>query len=179
MPATRTNEWVSTPLSKALQNYLEQKHITQQALADYLSVDVRNFRRWLSGQTVITDVRELKRIADLLEVAPESLGVAASLYVPLTTEQVDTATESIWKLVKAARYYEANALVDKLIRDVTSLIHTEDTTLLRKLASAQHIAGYVKSQTTRSNETGIPFSHYSEMERIARLLDDQTLLNVA
>jgi tetratricopeptide (TPR) repeat protein len=51
--------------------------------------------------------------------------------------------------------------------------------LLQKLARAQHIAGYVKSQVLRADETATAYSHYHEMERIARILDDQTLLNIA
>ena len=51
--------------------------------------------------------------------------------------------------------------------------------MLRKLARAQHVAGFVKSHVTRAKEAAIPFSHYNEMERIARILGDQTLINIA
>ncbi len=179
MPAKRLKQWVSTPLSRALKDYLAQQRIKQQPLADYLNVDVRALRRWLSGDTVITNVRELKRIAELLGAEPETLGVTTSLYIPLTSDEIDASIEHVWKLIRAARYHDANALVDKLIRDISSLIHTEDATLLRKFAYAQHVAGFVKSQVTRANETAIPFSHYHEMERIGRILGDQTLIIVA
>jgi transcriptional regulator with XRE-family HTH domain len=179
MPAKRTKQWRSTPLNRALQEYLAHQQMKQQLLADYLNVDVRTLRRWLSGDTVITDVRELRRVAELLGVEPEKLGVTPSLYMAPDPEEIDAAIDHVWKLVRTARYYEANALVDKLIRDIASLIHTEDVILLQKLARAQHIAGYVKSQVLRSNETAAAYSHYHEMERIARILDDQTLLNVA
>ena len=168
-----------TPLSRALHDYLEKHRIKQQSLADYLSVDIRTLRRWLSGETILSDIRELKRLADLLGIEPEFLGIAPSLYIPLTIEEIDKSIEHTWKLVRAARYYEANRLVDKLIRDITSLVQTEDVTLLQKLARAQHIAGYVKGQVSRANETATAYYHYHEMERIARLLDDQSLLNIA
>ncbi len=179
MPAKRSKLWLSTPLNKALQDYLEKQQIKQQSLADYLNVDVRTLRRWLSGDTVITDVRELKRIADLLDVEPETLGVTASPSLPLAPDEIDTAIDHVWKLVRTARYHDANVLVNKLIRDISSLLHTEDTTLLRKLAYTQHVAGFVKSQVTRADETAIPFAHYNEMERIARILGDQSLISVA
>jgi tetratricopeptide (TPR) repeat protein len=124
-------------------------------------------------------VRELKRLAELLGVEPEKLGVTTSLYIPLGPEEIDASIEHVWKLIRAAKYYDANVLVDKLIRDISSLIQTEDATQLRKLAYAQHVAGFVKSQVTRANETAIPFSHYNEMERIARILGDQSLINIA
>ncbi len=179
MSAKRSKPWVSTSLSRALQEYLEQQQIKQQPLADYLNVDVRTLRRWLSGDTVITDVRELKRIAELLEVKPEKLGVTASLPIPLAPDEIDTSIDHVWKLVRTARYHDADVLVNKLIRDISSLLHTEDAKLLRKLAYAQHVAGFVKSQVTRADETAIPFAHYNEMERIARILGDQALISVA
>src|SRR5260370_36227722 len=96
------------PLSSALQAHLKTRNIKQQELADVLSVDVRTLRRWLSGQTIITDVRELRRIADILQVAPERLGVASSLYIPLTSEQIDEVTQHAWKQIRAGKYQEAN-----------------------------------------------------------------------
>ena len=82
-------------------------------------------------------------------------------------------------LIRLARYLEANVLVDRLIPAVSGLVHSEDPILLSRLAHTRHIAGYVKSQVTRANETAIPLAHYQEMERVARILNDQTLLNVA
>ena len=178
MTEKRQKPQAMTPLGKALENYRQQHKMKIVELADYLSVSDRTVSRWKNGEIVIADMRELHRIADLLGVTPESLG-ATSFYTPPAPEQINASIDQVWKLVKAARYYEANALADKLIRDITNLIHTEDTTLLRQLASARHIAGYVKSRVTRANETALAFSHYNEMERIARILDDQTLINIA
>ena len=78
-----------------------------------------------------------------------------------------------------AWYQEANVLVDRLLPAITSLVNSEDQALLRRLANIQHAAGYIKSQVTRANETAIPFAHYQEMERVAHILNDQTLLNIA
>lgn len=177
--SAKRSEWLPTSLGNAIEEYRQREGMKLQPLADYLGVDIRTLNRWRSGQTPIRDIRELRRIADLLGVEPETLGVSSSLYLPITANEIDAAIDHVWRLTKAARYYEANALVDKLIRDISSLIHTEDVILLRKLASVQHVAGYVKSQTSRANETALPFSHYSEMERIARILNDQTLINIA
>src|SRR5260370_4271588 len=91
------------PLSSALQAHLKTRNIKQQELADVLSVDVRTLRRWLSGQTVITDVRELRRIADILQVAPESLGVTSSLYIPLKLEQFYEVTQNPWKHINSGK----------------------------------------------------------------------------
>lgn len=168
-----------TPLSSELHAHLKAKNIKQQELADVLHVDVRTLRRWLSGQTVITDVRELRRIADILQVAPERLGVTSSLYIPLTSEQIDEVTQHAWKHVRAGKYTEANTLVDKLIIDIARLSDNSDTIFLRQVANAHYVAGFVKSQISRMNEVGVAIFHYHEMETIARMLGDQNLMNTA
>ncbi|HEU5374933.1 MAG TPA: helix-turn-helix domain-containing protein [Ktedonobacteraceae bacterium] len=168
-----------TPLSLELHAYLKAKNVRQQELADLLNVDVRTLRRWLSGQTIIADVRELRRIADILQVAPERLGVTSSLHVPLTPEQIDDATKHTWKHVRAGKYYEANVLADKLIIDIANFPQSTNTIFLRRLASAHYVAGFVKSQISRMNEVHTAIFHYHEMEQIARLLGDQNLINIA
>ena len=168
-----------TPLSIELQAHLKAKNVKQQELADLLNVDVRTLRRWLSGQTIIADVRELKRVADILQVAPEKLGVTSSLYIPLTPEQIDGAAQHAWKQIRAGKYHEANTLVDKLIIDITNFTQSTDTMLLRRLANAHYVAGFVKSQISRMNEVNIAIFHYHEMERIAHILGDHDLINIA
>jgi tetratricopeptide (TPR) repeat protein len=179
MPQREPKPRFVTPLSQVLTDYLATHSITQLDLADYLNIGERTLRRWKNGEDMLTDIRELKRIAELLEVEPERLGVAASLYIPLTPDEIDTSIDHVWRLIRAAKYYEASVLVDRLIRDIASFIQTEDPILLRKLAHAQHTAGYIKSQTSRANKADLALFHYSEMERIARILDDQTLINIA
>ncbi len=179
MPQREPKPRFVTPLSQVLTDYLDTHPMTQLDLADYLNIGERTLRRWKNGEDMLTDIRELKRIAELLGVEPERLGVAASLYVPLTPDEIDTSIDHVWRLLRVAKYYEASVLIDKLIRDIASFIQTEDPTLLRKLAHAQHTAGYIKSQTSRANKADLALFHYSEMERIARILDDQTLINIA
>ncbi len=168
-----------TPLSSELQTYIKVKNLKQQELADLLSVDVRTLRRWLSGETIIADVRELRRVADILQIEPERLGVTASLHVSLTPAEIDSTTQNVWKHIHGGKYYEANILVDKLVVDIASLAHNGDTALFRRLAHAHYAAGFVKSQISRINEVGSAIFHYHEMEQMARMLGDQTLLNIA
>jgi len=168
-----------SPLGRILKEYRDKYGITQEQFANELSVDVRTLRRYENGESVLTDIVELRRIATVLGIEPERLGVAASLFLPLQPEQVDMVIENVWSLVRNGRTYEANVLVDRLIHDLTSQIVTEEPTLLSRLARAQHLAGYVKSVLTKADEAAIPRAHYHEMELLARLLNDQTLLNLA
>jgi len=179
MPQREPKPRFVTPLSQVLTEYLEAHPMHQLDFAEYLNIGERTLRRWKNGEDVLTDIRELKRIAELLGVAPERLGVAASLSVTLTPDEIDAAIEHGWKLARAGRYYEVQVIVEKLLRDVANLIQTEDVNLLRKLANVQHVAGYIKSQTSRADKTDVAFYHYREMERIARILHDQTLINIA
>ncbi len=178
MPAKRSKQWVSTPLSKALQTYLKQHHATQQVLADYLHVDVRTLRRWLSGEKIITDVRELKRLAILLNVEPESLGVTASLYLPLDPDKIDETIEFAWTLIHQAHYAEARTLINKLLVELESQANDEDPVLLARLARAHHVAGHVTSEGSRTENVLAAFHHFQQTEQIARILNDNTLLNI-
>jgi tetratricopeptide (TPR) repeat protein len=168
-----------TPLSVELQAHLKTKNIKQQELADTLSVDVRTLRRWLSGETIITDIRELRRVADILQIKPEKLGITPILYSPLTPEDIAQTIQTAWKLTRAAKYHEANRLVDKLSSAIAGFTQTDDTAHLRTLANAHHIAGYVKGQVSHMNEVNAAIFHYHEMEQIARMLGDHNLINIA
>lgn len=78
-----------TLLSGALDAYQKKYNIKQQPLADYLNVDVRTLRRWISGETILTDIRELRGIARMLGIEPECLGVALSPHIQLLPEQIN------------------------------------------------------------------------------------------
>lgn len=168
-----------SPLGHILKEYRDKYGLTQEQLASELSIDVRTLRRYENGESTLNDIMELRRIATILGIEPERLGIATSLFIPLQPHQVDEVIENIWNLVHHGRNYEANVLVDRLIHDLTSQITTEEPTLLRRLAYTQHLAGYVKSVITRADEAAIPRAHYHELELLARLLNDQTLLNLA
>ena len=165
-----------TQLSQFISAFIDKTGMKQIDLAEYMNVSERTLRRWKNGEDDVTDIRELKRLALLLDISPERLGIATT---PFTFEEIEPAVEDIWRQIRAARYQNANVLVDRLLMDVTGLIQTEDALLLAKLASIQHIAGFVKSQITRANESLIPFANYREMERIARILADNDLLIIA
>ncbi|MBA2396390.1 MAG: helix-turn-helix transcriptional regulator [Ktedonobacteraceae bacterium] len=165
-----------SPIAQILKDYRAKYGIKQEELANELGIDSRTLRRYENNESMLTDINELRRIAGILGIDSERLGVLPDLS---TIEDIDTAIDRTWNLVRGARYYEANIIVDRLIHDTANLIKTEDHNLLKRLANVQHIAGYVKSQVTRSNESMLAFAHYKKMEDIARLLDDQVLLNIA
>ncbi len=168
-----------TLLATVLKNYRSKYNLTQEQLANDLIIDVRTLRRWESGETIISDVRELKRIADRLGIEAERLGVVATIYTPLIPEKIDEILDGIWHLVQEARTLEARIVIERLVQDLTVQAKKERDPLLYKLAQAHHLAGYIHSMGTRASETALPLAHYGEMETIARSIQDDTLLNIA
>jgi tetratricopeptide (TPR) repeat protein len=50
---------------------------------------------------------------------------------------------------------------------------------LTGLARIHHTAGYIVSEVTRASESYSAIAHYEQMESIARILDNHTLLNIS
>lgn len=165
-------------LGRALEHYRQEHHLKQKELADKLHIDERTLRRWINGQ-IPQQVDELKRIADTLNLDYEHLGLASSLYVPRTLEQIDEAIEQGWAYLQQLHYVEGRAFVEKLVRDVSLQITTEDAHWLNRLARARHVAGHITSESSRTENVPAAFQHYHEMENIAHLLNDHLLLNIA
>ena len=170
--------YFNLPLAGALREYLDKHSMSQEDLADYLSIDARTLRRWKNGEAQVTNVYELKRIASLLGLPPEQFVILTT--APISLDQVDDTLKHLWDLlINEARYIETRSTVETLIRDLTQRITTEDHAFLYRLAHAHHIAGHVTSETSRTNTIHIPLHHYQEMEHVARILNDPTLLNIA
>ncbi|QBD78822.1 helix-turn-helix domain-containing protein [Ktedonosporobacter rubrisoli] len=169
----------TSPLARALREYRERFKVTQTQLASDLNVDVKTIGRWEREETTLSDVRELSRLASMLGIEPEQLGVVSSIYVPLTYEQVDETIDHIWNLARQSRYFEASPLVERFLQGLIPQIKTDDHAMLNRLARGYHIAGHVTSILCRTSETDIALRHYYEMEQVARTIQDDTLLNLA
>ncbi len=160
-----------------LKEYRRTYDIKQEQLATELHIDVRTLRRYENGETPLTDIEELHRIADVLGIEPEQLGILPRIETP---EQVGAAVDRIWSLLKSARYHQTISMIEPLLHAATSLAKANpDVSILQRLAEVQYVAGYVRNHTTRANETSIPLKYYSELEQTARTLGDDTLLTLA
>lgn len=165
-------------LSQALTSYMQKKGVTQADLAEYLGVDVRTLRRWKNGESTVTDVRELRRLAHLLEVSPEFLGVAHA-ELPWTGEQLKDLIDRLWGLVGAARSAEAYSVLQRVDPDIAAIEREGQQEVLRWCCLYHHAAGFITSQVTRSFEASLALSHYIKMEEIAAFLQEQELLSIA
>src|SRR5258708_33074350 len=162
-----------------LKNYLEEHHLTQEKLGNDLNIEARTIRAYVSGERQLNNIHELRRIADRLGIEPERLGIAASLYIPRTPEQIKETLDHIWSLVEQSRVQEALTVAERLTENLKNQITAEDPELLRGLAQAHHATGYIFSEVTRANQSYGAIVHYQQMASIARTINDHTLLNIA
>lgn len=165
-------------LGQELQNYRAKHDMKQKELAEKLHIEERSLRRWEAGQ-IPQNISELKRIADVLGIRYEQLGLSPSVYMPRSLEQIDEAITSGWTYLQLLLYREGRAFIEQLLRDLTIQITTEDQQILQRLARVRHVAGHITSESSRTENVPAAFYHYHEMEEIARILNDHTLLNIA
>lgn len=165
-------------VGQALKNYRKIHRITQEQLAEDLGIDPRTLRLW-ENERPPESIIELRRISDLLGIEPERLGLAASIYLPKTPEQIEEITEHVWLLMDEVRVQEAFNVIEKLIRELRIQIATEDHRILGSFARALQVAGYVASMRAKTSEVSLAINYYHEMESVARIINDPTLLNIA
>lgn len=164
-------------LGQVLKEYRKLHNITQEQLAYDLKVEPRTLRAW-ENERPIKNIHELRRIADLLGIPPERLGIATT-DMPYSSEQIEDVIKHAWALVEDSRLQEAITIAKQLINKLGNQITTEDPTLLTSLARTHHAAGYMISEATKASESHGAIVHYEQMEKIARILNNHTLLNIS
>ena len=81
MEGNITKQRSPTLLGQILKDYREAYGLNQGQLAAYLDVDERTIRRWENGETILTDVVTLQRIAGRVHTEPERLVLQSHLNV--------------------------------------------------------------------------------------------------
>lgn len=175
MAAYSSKESLST-VGQIIREYRKARGITQKQFAGALGVEARTLRMYENGERALENISDLRRIAELLEIDPAELGLAASLASAYTAEQVQETLEQIISLVLNARLVEARTTSEALLRDLTKQSSDEDP---RVLARAHCVAGLVQSITRKTRELAAVVYHYQEMAKIAQTLGDATLLSLA
>ncbi len=168
-----------SPAAQVLKDYRKSHNLTQEQLAYDLHLEPRTYRAYENGEYPLNNINELRRIADLLGIEPGRLGIASSIYIPRSPEEIEEVIKHVWNLVEESRLYEARETIERFVENIQSQITIEDRAMLRSLARVYHTAGYVVSEATRAHESYAAVLHYEQMETIARTLDDHTLLNIS
>ncbi len=163
-----------------LKNYRRlHNNMTQEELAEILEIEPRTLRAYENGERQLNTIQDLHHIASVLGIEPERLGIAASVYVPKTPKQIEETVARVWSLMHELRINEANIIINSLMQDISCLTTIEEPSMLQAIAHAYHGAGYVASMSARTSEVPKAIHSYHQMEGIARIINNQTLLNTA
>lgn len=162
-----------------LKKYQQEHYLTQEQLAEILHMEPRTLRAYENGERQLNNVKELTRIADILGVELEALGVTKPKNTPNTVEEIDTIVKQAWSLMDEPRIREAHSVIEKLVQDTSPLIGTQKPELLQIVAEVYHAAGYIVGMGTGIQEIARPIYYYQQLETIARTLHDDTWLNIA
>ncbi len=176
-----SKDYRSSAVGHVIREHRKARGLTQKQLAGLLGVEARTLRMYENGERVLENISDLRRIADLLEIDPVELGLAASKHTISTTTQVQEVIECVAMLIPQARFVEARATVDTFFRNLKKRQsgNEEDPVFLRALAQAHCLAGQVQAITRRTRDVEHMLYHFQEMVQLAQLVDDQTLLNLA
>ncbi len=160
-----------------LKTYRNEHNLTQEQLAAILEVEARTLRRWESGETILSDVYELARIADCLGIPHERLGLA-----PLSTpglEDLNNRIAHVWSLIQEGFIAEARTSAEGMVRQVQQIQEPGKRDFQRSLARLYHAAAHSTSLNVRTEAVDQAIYYYKQMEYLARLLQDGPLTNTA
>ncbi len=68
---------------QAIKTYRQAHGITQKQLAIELGVEARTLRMYENGERALDNITDLQRIADLLAIDPEMLGLSPKSMIPI------------------------------------------------------------------------------------------------
>ena len=168
-------------LARALKAYRELHKHTQEELAILLDEDPRQIRRWEHNETSLPDIQQLKNIADRLGIPYEHLGIAPSIHVPLSLEQINAMVDRVWSLIEEGRINEAFAISENGVRDTINQaeIRKHESAFFHTFTRLYHAAAHAASLSARTEETGLPVYYYQQMEYFARQAKDDTSINLS
>ncbi len=160
-------------LHTVLKNYRSAYGVTQEQLAGDLYIDVRTLRRWENQEIVLKDKEELRRIASLLGVPSEILGIVTET---INATQAHQTIDHVWELISLGRATEARNVAERLVTDLQGKASKDD---LPVLTLAHHAKAYSRSWNTRLGQIQLPLESYHNMEEMARAINDNTLRAIA
>jgi transcriptional regulator with XRE-family HTH domain len=180
MGRKRQENRLMNPLGLALRAYREANNgLTQEQLAALLEEDPRQIRRWENNETWLRDIHQLKRIADRLGIPYERLGITSSIYTPISIEQINETIDRVWMLIDEGRISEARAIADNLLQEASPLLVSQDPVYIDAFARMYHVVAHANALNTRTSEVSQALTYYQQMEYFARLLKNDTQLNIS
>ncbi len=164
-------------LRNELRTYRNEHDLTQEQLSELLEVEARTLRRWENGETLVSDVYELNRIADCLGIPHERLGIVPPITV--SREDLETGMQHSWELIQAGYISEARKVAETLVRRSQLSPLWEKKENLFVLARLYYAAAHATNLSVRTEDVDQAIYHYKQMEYFARASGDPSLMNTA
>src|SRR6266581_8200707 len=149
---THSSKYRSSAVGHVIREHRKARGLTQKQLACELGVEARTLRMYENGERALENISDLRRIANLLEIDPVELGLAASRYHISTVAQVEEVIEQVTALLPQACFIEARSTIDTFFRHVIRYAGHDDTAFLRALAHVHCLAGQTHAITRRTRE---------------------------
>src|SRR5205823_5427108 len=115
-----------------LKDYRKAHNLSQEQLAYDLCMEPRTLRAYENGERQLNNINELRRIADLLGIEPERLGLASSISIPRTPEHIEAIARTLndHTLLNIALTYQGDMYrrLGKHTQAITYLEAARDTT---------------------------------------------------
>lgn len=169
----------SATVGQVIREYRKARGITQKQFAVELGVEARTLRMYENGERVLENVSDLRRIADLLAIDPAELGLAARAPSVVDSQEIEEALEQIASLLLQARLVEARTTAETLLRNLKRQNRPSDPAFLCSLACVYCVTGQVQALVRKTGEVAHVLQQYQEMAKLARALEDQSLLALA
>ncbi|GCE11968.1 helix-turn-helix domain-containing protein [Tengunoibacter tsumagoiensis] len=176
---TRPLKYPPSAVGQVIRAHRKARGLTQKQLASELGVEARTLRMYENGERTLENISDLRRIANLLEIDPVELGLAASRHHISTVAQVQEGIERAAMLISQACFIEAQSTIDTFFRNVIHHTNNNDIAFLSALAQAHCVAGQTHAITRRTREAEYILIHFQKMAQIAEAINDLGLLSVA
>lgn len=177
--ATRSSKKSSSTVGLVIREYRQLRGFTQKQFASELGVEARTLRMYENGERPLENISDLRRIAELLAIDPIELGLAASTLDTYTAQDVNETTRQIAGLILEARLVEARTVSETLLSHIKKQSGSNEQPFLSALTLAYCVNGHIQALTRRTRDIYLAIQQYQEQAKIARVLEDQTLLNFA
>lgn len=171
----RNDGWFTLREGALIRHARKEKQETQEALAEYMEVDVRTVRNWESGKTTLTDWHRRQNLAAHLSISLETFNTA--IETDFTVEEAQKELLHAKNLFDTGKFTSAYAIGDRLLTTLTRQVKKGETSLMPELACSLYFAGHAAS--IAENDPPKALSIFKQLEDVARELQNDDWLCLA
>jgi len=171
---SKQDGWFTRREGQIIKEARNKNKETQEALAEYMDVDVRTVRNWENGATT-PDLRQKRLLVTHLSISPALLGLIAQ--TNFTLETVQKQLSEAKSFLDNGAFTSACSIGNTLVVNLTRQVDDGEISLMSSLAYALYFLGHATSIVENDPVKALGF--YKEMEKVARELQDNNWLCLA